>query len=103
MNLTVFSTLLQTILSLIPQITSSATINQIVTMLINLIPIAVQEAQDVVPLIRNIIAALSNSSSVTPDQVAALKALDAEIDASYDAALSAYLAARKNPQTPAAQ
>ena len=103
MNWSAFAALLQTVLSLIPMITSSAKINEIIAQLINIIPVAVQEAQDVVPLIRNIIAALSNSSSVTPDQVAALKALDAEIDASYDAALSAYVAARKNPQTPAAQ
>ena len=102
MSWTVVASILQTLLSLIPQITSSAKINEIITQLINLIPIAVQEAQDIVPLIRNIITALSNSGSVTPDQVAALKALDAEIDASYDAALSAYLAARKNPQSPAA-
>ena len=102
MSWTVVASILQTLLSLIPQITSSAKINEIITQLINLIPIAVKEAQDIVPLIRNIITALSNSGSVTPDQVAALKALDAEIDASYDAALSAYLAARKNPRSPAA-
>ncbi|BCH11919.1 hypothetical protein MesoLj131c_61770 [Mesorhizobium sp. 131-3-5] len=101
MNWSAFAALLQTLLSLIPMITSSAKINEIIAQLINIIPVAVQEAQDVVPLIRNIIAALSNSSSVTPDQVAALKALDAQIDASYDAALAAYMAAR-TPQ-PAAQ
>lgn len=100
MNWSTVSALLQTILSLIPMITNSSKISEIITQLINIIPVAVQEAQDVVPLIRNIIAALSNSSSVTPDQVAALKALDAQIDQSYDTALAAYLARRApaNPQ-----
>src|ERR1700752_2366100 len=103
MSWTVFSSILQTLLSLIPSITSSATINQIIAQLINISPIAIQEAQDVVPLIRNIITALSSSGSVTTDQLTALKALDAQLDASYDAALSAYMAARATPQTPAAQ
>lgn len=102
MNWSAFAAMMQTLLSLIPLITSSAKINEIIAQLINIIPVALQEAQDVVPLIRNIISALSNSGAVTPDQVAALKALDAEIDASYAAALTAYLAARR-PQTPAAQ
>lgn len=102
MNATVAVTLLQTILSLIPQITNSKSINTIVAALIQIIPVAVQEASDLLGPIRNIIAVLSASDGATADQLATLKALDAQVDAAYDAALAAYLMAHPaNPTTAA--
>ncbi|TJV51171.1 MAG: hypothetical protein E5Y01_16420 [Mesorhizobium sp.] len=102
MNATVAVTLLQTILTLIPQITSSKSVATVINALIQIIPIAVQEAQDLLGPIRNIIAALSASDQATADQLAALKALDAQVDAAFDAAVAAYLAKRSpapaNPQ-----
>ncbi|TGP28187.1 hypothetical protein EN875_032020 [Mesorhizobium sp. M2D.F.Ca.ET.232.01.1.1] len=102
MNATVAITLLQTILTLIPQITSSKAVNTVITALIQIIPIAVQEAQDLLGPIRNIIATLSANDKTTADQLAALKALDAQVDAAFDDAVTAYLAKRgpapANPQ-----
>lgn len=103
MNLTIIATVLQTILSIIPQITDSKGINKVVTMLLQIVPIIVKEAQDLLPMVQNIIAALSSKDGVTADQIAALKALDAQVDAAFEAAVSAYLAnhpAKPNP-TPA--
>lgn len=100
MNITVIATVLQTILAIIPQLTDSKGINKVVTMLIQIVPIAVQEAKDLLPMIQNIIAALSAKDGVTPDQLAALKALDAQVDAAFDAAVAAYLANHPAPANP---
>jgi hypothetical protein len=100
MNLTIISTVLQTILSIIPQITDSKGINKIVTMLLQIVPIIVKEAQDLLPMVQNIIAALSSKDGVTADQVAALKVLDAQVDAAFEQAVAAYLA--NHPTQPAA-
>ena len=98
------SSLLQTILGIVPQITSSASINRIVSMLINLVPVIAKEAEDLLVPIQNIIAALSANSAATADQIATLKALDTQVDAAFANAVSAYLAnhpapaATANPQ-----
>jgi len=103
MNVTIVVTLLQTILSLIPQITDSKGVNQVVTTLLQIVPYAVKEAQQLLPMIQNIIAALSAKDGVTADHLAALKALDAQVDAAFEAAVAAYLANHPaNPRTAAA-
>lgn len=101
MNLTIIATVLQTILSIIPQITDSKGINKVVTMLLQIVPIIVKEAQDLLPMVQNIIAALSSKDGVTAEQLAALKALDAQVDAAFDAAVAAYLANHPANPTPA--
>jgi hypothetical protein len=100
MNLTIVVTLLQTILSLIPQITDSKGVNQVVATLLQIVPYAVKEAQQLLPMIQNIIAALSAKDGVTADQLAALKALDAQVDAAFEAAVTAYLANHPAPANP---
>jgi hypothetical protein len=105
MNLTVIATVLQTILSIIPQITDSKGINKVVAMLLQILPIIVREAQGLLPMAQNIIDAISSKDGVTADQLAALKALDAQIDAAFEAAVAAYSAnhpAKPNPTQPAA-
>jgi hypothetical protein len=97
MNLTIIATLLQMILSIIPQLTDSKGVNKVVAMLLQVVPIVVKEAQDLLPMVQNIIAALSAKDGVTPDQLAALKALDAQVDAAFDQAVAAYLASHPTP------
>lgn len=61
-------------------------INQILAALITIVPIIAQNAANFLTPVKNIIAALQSSGSVTPDQIAQLQALDAQCDAAFDAA-----------------
>ena len=47
---------------------------------------AIKEAEDLVAPIENIIASIKGSGAVTADQLTALEALNAQIDAEFDAA-----------------
>ena len=68
---------------------SGGAIGNIITLLEQVIPIAVKEATDLVAPIQNIISELQGSGVVTSDQLASLEALSAKIDAEFDAAKSA--------------
>ena len=68
---------------------SSGAVGNIITLLEQIIPVAVKEATDLVPIIQNIISQIRGGSTVTADQLAALDALDARIDAEFDAAAKA--------------
>ena len=64
-------------------------VGSIITLLEQIIPVVVKEATDLVAPIQNIIAQLQGSGVVTPDQITALAALNAKIDAEFDAAAAA--------------
>lgn len=106
----VLQTLLTLIQNLLPQIgVNSKVVTTILTALIQLVPIVIQEASDILPAIKNIIAALSANPAATADQLKTLQALDAQVDAAFEAQVAAYLAnhpaptaAPANPQQPAA-
>jgi hypothetical protein len=68
---------------------SGGAIGNIITLLEQVIPISVKEATDLVAPIQNIISELQGSGVVTSDQLTALAALSAKIDAEFDAAQSA--------------
>jgi len=89
----VIQTLLQVIQSLLPQIgANNSIVNTILSALIQLVPIVVSEAQELLIPVRNIIAALQANPATTADQQATLKALDAQVDAAFEGAVTAYLA-----------
>ena len=91
-------TVLLTLLGdLAPLVTSSSEIGTIISGLETYLPLITTEASDLITPVQNIIAALQGNSAVTADQLAALRALDAQADAAFDAALAAYNAA--NPGT----
>lgn len=64
-------------------------VGSIITILAEAAPLAVKAAQDVAPMVKNIIAALKANGAVTPEQWAALDALEKQIDADFDAAANA--------------
>ena len=90
----ILSSVLAVLSSLLPVITSSGgaatgSLGTIIIALAQILPIAIQEAEDVVPLIQSLIAEISSNATVTPDQVAALATLSAQIDTSFEAAAKA--------------
>jgi hypothetical protein len=78
--------------ALIPSISSSVVVQQVLNGLIQIIPVLVKEAQDLVPMVKNIIAALSANPASTADQLATLKALDQLTDSAFEAAAAKALA-----------
>jgi hypothetical protein len=93
---------LQALQALLPSITSSKAVNSVLTALIQIVPLAIKEAQAVLPAIQNIIAALSANPAATAQQLATLQALDAQVDASFEDAVSAYLANHTASPAPSA-
>jgi hypothetical protein len=84
------STIVAMLVQLLPLIGgTSSTIASILNVLIQLIPIVTQEVVDLLPAIKNIIAALSANPAATTDQLATLAALDAQVDAAFEAAAQA--------------
>lgn len=77
-------TLLTQLLPLIGSLTSGSTSN-IISILEQILPTIVKEATDLIAPVQNIIAAIQGSGTVTADQVAALAALNAQLDAAFDA------------------
>lgn len=81
------------VLAMIEQIlplvgTSAATvtlISTVVNALTSLMPYIVNEIETVYTAVKNIIAQLQNSGAPTTDQLAALAALDAQVDAAWTA------------------
>lgn len=65
----------------------SKVLSEVVQALVVFVPLVVQEAEDLVPMVRNIIAALRSSSGITTADLQALTMLDAECDASFDNAV----------------
>jgi len=94
----VLQTLLTLIQNLLPQIgVNSKVVTTILTALIQLVPIVIQEASDILPAIKNIIAALSANPATTADQLKTLQALDAQVDAAFEAQVAAYRANHTAP------
>lgn len=87
---------LQFLALIIPKIVTGATateIANIIGILEQAIPIAIQVGEDLVNPIKNIIAALRSSGALTPDQMDQLDTQEAALDAGFDAAASAAAAA----------
>src|SRR5690349_24856469 len=80
-------TIISLLAKVVPQIgANSALITEIITDLSAIIPALVKEVEDVVPMIRNIITALKSKDGVTPEQLAALDAMEDQLDADFDKA-----------------
>ena len=84
------SAILLLVLTAISQIASAlgtpTAITAVIDMLVKILPTLVKEAQDVAPLIQNIIDALRNNKVITQDQLDALDNIEAKADADFEAA-----------------
>lgn len=98
---TLVLTILQLIQGLLSQIGSNNNaVNQILAALIKIVPIVVTLSQPIINSVKAIITALQNSGELTDDQLATLESLSAEIDASWQDAVAAYLASKKAAASP---
>jgi hypothetical protein len=85
--------MLATLLALLTQVAGAtgevSTITSIINALITLVPTLVKEYNDLVPIVKNLITALSTNTVTTQDQLTTLQALDAQVDADFEAAATA--------------
>lgn len=68
---------------------NSALISVVVQGLVQLVPLLTQEFKDLLPIVQGIIADLKGNAAVTPDDMATLDALNAQVDAAFDVAAAA--------------
>jgi len=68
---------------------TSGLVTQVIAVLVELTPVAIQEAKDLLPMIKNIITVLKSDPSTTTDQLTQLRASEALIDAAFDEAAAA--------------
>lgn len=87
---TIATVLVQLLTTIAPTVTSSSTVEAIISALVNLIPALVGELTALITPVKNIIAALqAGSAPLTSAQIATLTTLDAQCDAALDAAAQA--------------
>ena len=73
-----------------PALGTSTAIQGVIGTLVQIVPTLVTEVTDVVPVVKNIISALQTNATITQDQLDQLAALDAQVDAAFEAAAGAY-------------
>lgn len=86
MNVTQILTFLANIVG---ELTTSSSIGATISFLIQIVTFATQEIQAITPEIKAIIAALQSNAAITADQMTQLQALDAQVDAAFEAAAAA--------------
>jgi|SRR6478752_584797 len=91
MNSALITMILQAVSTLLQQtgLTTKAIQNGI-ALLSGLVPVLVKEYRDVLPYVQNIITVLKSSDKITDAQMADLEAMEAKLDADWDAAVDAY-------------
>lgn len=87
MNIAV-TALLALLTRFVPSLGTPA-VAELITALIQLLPTLVQLGEDLVPAVKNIIAALSANPATTAEQLDRLQQLDAQVDAAFEAAAAA--------------
>lgn len=89
MNAELLTKLLFGVASLASLIPGGAGIAPIITILEQAVPVAVKEYQDLKPIVKDIIATLKGNPAATVEQIDALDAMEAKLDADFDAAAAA--------------
>ena len=92
--------LLAILAQIAPSLGSTA-ITSVINALVQIVPALISTIEDVVPMIKNIIAALKANALISPQQLADLAVLDAATDAAFEAAATA-AQAEDNPPAPGA-
>ena len=78
----------QTLAIAAPYVSNAGEIGRIIGIVGSILPIVVKEAKDLAPIISSTIAILRSNTAVTAEQLAALDAYEALIDADFDDALA---------------
>lgn len=78
--------ILDLLLLITPGVREAATIARIIQTLTELVPIVMRTAKDLAPTLKNVIGILRQNTEITKEQLDDLDAIEAKIDAEFDAA-----------------
>lgn len=85
----VVTALLTVLQAIAPALGTSSSVTSVINALIQIIPLVAKEFTDVLPMIKNIISALQANAATNAEQLTQLAALDAQVDAAFEAAATA--------------
>lgn len=85
----VIAALLGLLQTVAPAVAGSGAVGKIITTLTQLVPVLVDQYQDVLPSVKNIIETLRTNKDITNEQWEELDAVEAIIDAEFDKAAAA--------------
>lgn len=74
---------------ILPFVPGGAAVAPVLTILEKVVPIVVKEAQDLTPIVKNIITTIRADPATTNEQLAKLAEQEAVLDAAFDAAAAA--------------
>lgn len=89
--MTIFTSILEMVLAVVPQLTTSEVVGRIITTLQQLLPVLIKEYRDLLPIVKNIITALKSNGMAVDAQLDALDLLDAQVDTAFETAAQAAL------------
>lgn len=84
--ITAILSLIEQLLPAILSASNASLISSIINALTGMLPFIIEEIQSLAGPVKNIIAALSANPATTQEQLTQLQALDAQVDAAFEAA-----------------
>lgn len=91
MNASLVLTIINGVLSIVGTQISNQTIQAVINLLMEAVPLIIKEYKEVLPIVKNIISVLSSSDDITTEQLDQLDVLEAEIDANWNSSVDDYL------------
>lgn len=89
----VVATAVALIAQIMPYVTGASaavgTVGKVIALMESIVPPLIQEGRDLIPTVKNIISTLRGASTATKEQLDQLDAIEAKIDAGFDAAAGA--------------
>lgn len=89
MTATMIITIVELLATVVEKLTSSADVAKAIAVLEAWLPTIIQGFSDLVPQVQAIIATLKGGDQLTADQITALDAMTAQVDAGFDQAAAA--------------
>lgn len=86
MDIATIGLVLNILLQLVSGISDNKTVQKVIDLLEQWLPVVLKEAQDLVPVVMGIISTLQGNDVLEPADVARIDALNAQVDADFDAA-----------------
>lgn len=91
MNSAIVLSIINGVLAIVGTKISNQTVQAVINLLMEAVPLIIKEYKEVLPIVKNIISVLSSSDDITTEQLDQLDVLEAEIDANWNSAVDDYL------------
>lgn len=88
----IVSSVLVLLQQLLPLASTASVVGQIISTLLQIVPILVKGYKEMIPVVQNIINALSDNPATTEEQLKSLRALSETVDKAFEEAAAKALA-----------